>query len=398
MKKGAGSHRWLYRALAGLAVTLLIILAAWTAVAGPVTVFRVIRYGDTDIDDFSHYPGRVLHASSSPYQFGQSRKPLSIPPDILREFGNKGSLEQILETNDSIAFLVVQDDRILYEGYYQGHTSASPSQSFSMAKSVTSLLIGMAIEDGYLAGPRQRIVDFVPELADNGFGEVEIRHLLTMMSGSGYVENDNPFGEHVILNYTRDLEHQILKFKTEREPGEKFRYKSGDNALLALVLSRALGDETITEYTQRRLWTPLGMEYGGTWTLDHEGDGLEKTWCCLAAAARDYAKLGRLYLDRGMWDGERLLSPDWIEQSTRAQVPEEVWPERYESAGWWNYGFYWWLASEDQGDYFALGKDGQFLYIHPAKDLIILRLGWSTGDLLSSEWISFFQAIAGSLE
>jgi CubicO group peptidase (beta-lactamase class C family) len=184
----------------------------------------------------------------------------------------------------------------------------------------------------------------------------------------------------------------------EREPGGVFRYKSGDNALLALALDRALGAETIAEYTQRRLWTPLGMQDQGIWTIDHEGDGLEKTWCCLAASARDFAKLGRLYLDKGAWDGRQILSAEWVERSTQGHIPEMAWPGDYASIGWWNYGYQWWLASKENGDYFALGKDGQILYLNPAKDLIILRLGWSSGDLFASQWLSLFQAIAGQVD
>jgi CubicO group peptidase (beta-lactamase class C family) len=381
--------------ISGLA---LIVLAIWIAVAGPVTVFRVIRHGDTDIDDFGHYPGRRLRPSESPFRFKSGDEALHVAPETLAQFGDHGNLEQLLESNDSIAFLVVQNDTILYERYFQGHEASSPSQIFSMSKSFTSALIGAAIEDGYIEGDDQAITDFVPELMDEGFADVTIRHLLTMMSGTSYVENDNPFGEHVILNYTPQLEERILEFEMEREPGELFRYKSGDNALLALALDRALGAETITEYTQRRLWGPLGMEDQGVWSIDHEDDGLEKTWCCLAASARDFVKFGRLYLQQGMWQGEEIVPASWIAESTRGQVPDEAWPGEYQEAGWSNYGYHWWLASKTEGDFFALGKDGQFLYLHPSKELIILRLGRRTGDLYSSGWISLFQGIAQEVE
>jgi CubicO group peptidase (beta-lactamase class C family) len=292
------------RVLGAVAGIVLITLAAWMVVAGPATVFRIVRYGDTNIDDYSHYPGRILPPSSVPFRFIQGDEEMPIPTSALLRYGSAGALDRILEANDSIAFLVIRGDTILYERYFQGHTPSSLSQIFSMSKSVTSALIGMAIDDGYIRGVDQAISDFIPELAKEGFGSVKIHHLLTMMSGSSYVENNNPFGEHVILNYTPRLEEQILDFEMEREPGELFRYKSGDNALLAPALDRALGAETISEYAQRRLWEPLGMEQQGVWTIDHEGDGLEKTWCCLAASARDLAKFGRLYLNQGAWNGQ----------------------------------------------------------------------------------------------
>ncbi len=386
------TRKRLIRAFVGAAGVILLALVAWIVVAGPVTVFRIVRYGDTNIDDFSHYPGRELHPSDNPFHFSHAET-LAVPHSTLLDYGSEGDLGRILEANDTIAFLVVQDDEILYERYFQGHTPASRSQIFSMSKSFTSALIGMAIEDGYIRSADQPITDFVPELAPAGFADVTIHHLLTMTSGSSYAENDNPFGEHVILNYTPRLEARILEFEMDGEPGARFRYKSGDNALLALALDRALGEETITEYTQRRLWTPLGMEDPGVWTIDHEDDGLEKTWCCLAASARDLAKFGRLYLNQGSWNDRQLLSPDWVEQSTRGQIPEDTWPAEFEAIGWWNYGYQWWLASRDAGNYFALGKDGQILYLNPSEELIILRLGWSPGDLRTSQWLALFQTI-----
>jgi len=374
---------------------ILAILAVWTVLAGPATVFGILRYGDTSIDDFTHYPGRQLHASVSPFRFTRSDSELVIPATALSRFGSEGDLQRILETNDSIVFLILQGNTILYERYFQGHTPSSISQVFSMSKSFTSVLIGMAIEDGYITGVDQAITDFVPELAPEGFERVTIRHLLTMTSGSSYVENDNPIGEHVILNFTTQLEEQILTFTMEREPGELFRYKSGDNALLGLALDRALGAETITDYAQRRLWTPLGMEDDGVWTIDHQGDGLERTWCCLAISARDIAKLGLLFLNQGAWNGQQLISADWVTQSTGVgQIPEADWPDEYRTDGSWNYGYQWWLASQDEGDFFAEGKDGQFLYVNPDANLIIVRLGWSRGTLRSGEWIELFQAIA----
>lgn len=374
----------------------LILVVALMVIHGPVSVYRLFASSfDTRIDDFLHYPGRQLRASNSPFSFTVADQELEIPRAVLSQYGSEGELESILEANDSIAFLVIQDDAIVFERYFQGHTARSQSQAFSMSKSFTSALFGMAIDDGYLQGVEQPITEFVPELAAAGFDVVHIHDLLNMMSGSSYVEDDNPFGEHVTLNFTPQLEQEILSFEMERPPGTLFRYKSGDNALLALALDRALGTETITEYTQRRMWTPLGMQDDGVWTIDHAGDGLEKTWCCLAATARDFAKLGRLYLNDGTWNGRQMLSSEWIKESTQVgQVPEVAWPQEYSETGWWNYGYQWWLASREAGDYFALGKDGQFLYVNPGKNLIIVRLGWSLGTLRSSQWINLFQAIA----
>lgn len=394
------SRKLLFGILGTIVGLFLILVVTMVVIHGPVAVYRLFASGfDTRIDDFLHYPGRQLTASPLPVSFTNGQPELEVAPAALLEFGSATDLESVLEANDSIGFLVLQGDTVIYERYFQGHTASSPSQAFSMSKSFTASLIGMAIDDGYIEGVDQPITDFVPELSAAGFDAVRIHDLLNMTSGSNYVENDNPFGEHVTFNFTDQLEREILSLGMEREPGTLWRYKSGDNALLALALSRALGEETITDYVQRRLWTPLGMQDDAIWTIDHEGDGLEKSWCCLAASVRDFAKLGRLYLNGGAWNGQQLLSSEWIEQSTQVgQVPAGVWPQEYVQIGWWNYGYQWWLASKEAGDYFALGKNGQFLYVNPEKDLTIVRLGWSQGSLDSSQWIELFQTIAGQVD
>lgn len=382
----------------GLVLLLsVLVMAAWIAVAGPVTVLRVIRYGDTQIDDYRFYPARPLSASAVPFRFAEDplkdNRTLAVPfpPGLTSELG------ELLAASDTIALLVLKNDRLAIEYYGQGHTRAALSQSFSMAKSFTSLLIGAAVADGLIESIDQPVTDFVPELAGRGFSAVTLRHLLTMTSGSDYVENDNPFGEHVILNYTPNLEEEILEFRVSDAPGTVWRYKSGDNALLGLALSQALAPKTITEYTQERLWTPLGMEYGGMWSLDDEG-GLEKTWCCLAAAARDYLKLGRLVLNEGNWEGRQVVPADWIRQSTReGAIPADAWDADYRRIGIWNYGLQWWLVSQQDGSALATGKDGQFLYVDPAADVVVLRLGWEMGEMPLSQWLGLFQYLAKTL-
>lgn len=382
--------------LAALLGLILLVLVVWMIIAGPVTVWRVLRYGDTNIDDFSHYPGRELEAGPAPFQFARAEGELRLAPEELAVFGAGDDLASLLEANDTIALLVVKDEAIVYERYFQEHTPASLSQLFSVSKSVTSALVGMAIDDGLFADVEQPITTYIPELSAAGFDGVTLHHLLTMMSGSSYQENDNIFGEHVILNYTPRLEERILQFEMETAPGTRFRYKSGDNALLALALSRALATETLTEYAQRRLWTPLGMQDNAVWTIDHAGDGLEKSWCCLATSARDLAKIGQLYLDKGAWGGEQLVPASWVEQSTRNHIPAAEWPDEYRAAGWHGYGYQWWLASEAEGDFFALGKDGQYLYVNPTTRTVVVRLGWSQGELSGGRWISLFQTLSAA--
>jgi CubicO group peptidase (beta-lactamase class C family) len=390
---------WLTAAL--LAVIVLACMAVfirWFMVAGLQggydAMLRFIRHGVTRIDDFKHYPARHLMASEPPYRFAERVNGWRMPEGVEIGADERKGLDDILSASQTVAFLIIKDDMILLERYDGGYTADSPSQYFSVSKSVTSVLIGAAIDDGIIGSIDQRVVDFVPEFVGCGFDHLTIRHLITMTSGIDYVENDNPFGLHVPFNYTSDIERMMLDFRMRGEPGTEYRYKSGDTALLSLILSRALAPMSITAYAQERLWSPLGMEHDGVWSLDRD-DGLEKVWCCLAGTARDLAKIGRLYLAEGEWDGKQIVSAKWIEHSIRSgAVDESLWPEHFRAAGFWSYGYSWWLLSKDEGDYLAQGKGGQFLYVNPTRRTIIVRLGQSTGNLRTSQWVSMFRFLA----
>ena len=360
----------------------------WLWVAGPQTVWKIITSDDSSITDFSLFPTRRLTSSATPYHF-------TVDDDTVlpKNFGVNGvgdqSLESFLQESKTVAFLIIRNDTILMERYFQDHDETTQSLSFSMSKSFLSILIGMAIEDGHISSIDVPVTNFVPELADAGFDNVTIKHLLQMTSGMDYVETEgNPFSRHDRFYYTNRLEHELLKLDLAGKPGERFAYKSGENALLGLVLSRALAPQTITAYTQDKLWEPLGMEFDGSWNLDSP-DGLEKTWCCLSATARDYAKLGRLYLNQGNWNGDQLVSTEWVTQSTKIDMSDG-------SAR--NYQYQWWLVSEDGGDFTAMGHLGQFVYVNPSADVIIVRLGNSRGGLEWDQWLTILADLTRAIE
>ena len=390
-----GKTRKFIRVLSGILIAVAFTLFVWVIVAGPVTVYRVVTRGDTTIYDYKRFPGRSLSASPAPFHFDVASPDGAIPDTIHIEGSGELKIAEILESSQTLAFLVVKDDAIIYERYLNGHSESSISQVFSTSKSILSILIGAAIDDGLIGLVDDPVTDYVPELVEAGFEKVTIENLLNMHSNIDYFENDNPFGEHVIFNFTDQLEDEILRLQLLQTPDEQFRYKSGDNALLGLILDRALGNKTITQYTQERLWDPLGMEHRGVWGVDRE-DGLERTWCCLSISARDLAKLGRLYLNQGNWDGIQIIPPEWVETSTTSGAYRAgEWPADYAGSGLLNYKYQWWLLSEDSGAYTTVGKDGQYLYVDPEKKLIVVRLGNGTGDF---RWIRIFQEISREIE
>jgi len=372
-----------------LFLSISVLMGWWVVVAGGATVWKIITYDTSGIEDYQVFPSRSLIASKDPYHFDHSEMEslLSLPVEFNQT--DPLPLKDLLTNTDTTAFMIIKDDAILLEEYYQGYEESTPSMAFSMSKSVLSILVGMAIEDGYIQSVNDPVTVYVPDMSNTGYDKVTIRHLLQMTSGMDYVEVEgNPYSLHTRFYYTNRLEEELLRLDLAIEPGQEFSYKTGENALLGLILSRALNGKTITEYTQEKLWTPLGMEYGGAWNIDHD-NGLEKTWCCLSATAKDYAKLGRLYLEQGSWNGEQLIPLNWIQQSTQVDTKE---------GSIWNYQYQWWLVDIDSGDYTAMGHLGQFLYINPEENMIIVRLGKNMGDLDWEQWKTTFNFLAGTIQ
>lgn len=251
-----------------------------------------------------------------------------------------------------------------------------------MAKSITSILIGCAIDDGFIQSVDEPITNYIPELAKNGFNQVTIKHLLQMTSGIKFNESYiNPFGEAASFYYGRNLRKKITKLKLKSSPGKTFDYVSGNTQLLGLILERSLRTKTITAYLQEKLWTPLGMEYDASWSIDKKKNGIEKTFCCLNARARDFAKIGRLYKNEGNWNGVQIVSKQWVKQSTMADTLNG-------SANFYQYQ--WWLPVPGE-DFMAEGILGQFVYVNPSKDLIMVRLGKNEGN---ADWWSIFTSLA----
>ncbi len=361
------------------------VLAAWSLAIGPVAVWRVLTHGTTTVWDHLEYPGREFGPSSHPTPWPAGRLPS--PPAVAVGSGTV-DLERLLADTGSLSLVVIADGKLAYEWNAPGHGAEEASMIFSVTKSVLSLLVGAAVDDGIITSVDDRVTDYVPEMAAAGFGSVTIEDLLRMDTNLAYVEGDNPFGLHVQFNYTSHLEDDIVGLGLEDEADDVFRYKSGDNALLGLVLHRALGEETVTHYFRRRLWDPIGAESRGVWSTDRVG-GLERTWCCLAVTARDLARLGQLVLQDGSWSDTQVISPRWLTASFVPGYGPDRWPPDYRESPLQSYGYQWWLT--DQGARVGLGKNGQYLYVDPTRNVVIVRLGETRGDV---SWLRVIEQLA----
>lgn len=234
-------------------------------------VTRYVVYNFADIKDYKIFPYRKLNASPTPFQFYTTQHP-QYPKQV-----NGVPFDKFLENNKTVAFLIIRNDTIHYETYFNAYSKESIVPSFSMAKSITSILIGCALDDGLIQSVEDPITNYIPELKPKGFDKVKIKHLLQMTSGIKFKENYfNPFGDAAAFYYGQHLRKKILKLKLKNEPGKQFEYVSGNTQLLGLVLERSLKGKTITEYLQEKLWTPLGMEYDATWSIDQKKMVLKK--------------------------------------------------------------------------------------------------------------------------
>lgn len=338
---------------------------------------RFIWYNFADLDDYKIFPKRELAPSAHPFQFhiaAEEKKPAAV-----KYQDNDMSFDDFLEETKSVAFLVIRNDSILYERYLDEYDAASIVPSFSMAKSVTSMLIGCAIDDGLIGSVQDPVSKYVPEMAKNGFDKVTIAHVLQMTSGIKFNEGYyNPFGEVATFYYGTSLRKDTEKLKLATDPGTQFAYASGNTQILGLILERVLEGKTITEYLGEKIWQPVGMEYGASWSIDRKKDGMEKTFCCLNARARDFAKLGRLYLHKGNWNGKQLVPEDWVRESTKVDSTAGS-SKRYQ--------YQWWLPTT-HGDFMAQGILGQYIYVNPDKNLIIVRLGHKVS---TNWWRQFVQ-------
>lgn len=280
--------------------------------------------------------------------------------------------EQELEFDklQTIALVVVKNDSLIHEQYWDGFGEDSYSNSFSMAKSFISILIGMAIDEGKIKNVDQQVSDFLPEFKEGKKSKLTIKHLLTMSSGIDFDEDyNNPFAYPAQAYYGTDLKKLTYSYKALSEPGKEFIYLSGNTELLSFILTKATG-KTISEYASEKLWKPIGAKNSAFWSLDHE-NGDEKAYCCFNSNAPDFARIGELYLDSGKWNGKQLISQQYVMNST---YPADLLSNGEKNTA---YGYAWWTIPEYKGYriFYARGILGQYIVCIPDKKMVIVRLG-----------------------
>lgn len=278
--------------------------------------------------------------------------------------------ETILDAFDATAFVIIKKDSLIHEQYWDGFSDTSHTNSFSVAKTYCGILLGCAFKDGFIKSLDQPVSDFIPEFKIGEKAKVTLRHLTTMTSGIDFNESYvSPFGYPAEGYYGDDVLAACLPYKVNEEPGQTFRYLSGNTALLGICISKAVG-KPLSQYLSERLWKDLECRQPAWWSLDKKG-GQEKGFCCLNSNATDFARIGILYLNYGKWKGKQIIDSEYVANSI---VPfnckeDDGTPNK-------SYGYNWWLTEHNGNKiFYARGILGQYVICVPSKKLVIVKLG-----------------------
>jgi CubicO group peptidase (beta-lactamase class C family) len=292
---------------------------------------------------------------------------------------------------------VLRNEDLLLERYWHGYARESLAVSFSVAKSFTSALIGIALAEGLFDSVDDAVTEYVPELNGSGYEGVPIKHILQMCSGVRFVEEYDQADADVMVMRRHIEEGKSIKeyaatLEAEYPSGQVYNYASIDTQVLGMLLENTTGMSP-SDYLQEKIWSVLGMELDAKWVTDQHGTVL--TYSLFNVTLRDYAKFGLLYLNGGLWTGIRVISDDWIRKSVTPEK-EFLKLKDFYSEGWdIGYGYQWWVPEGTEGEFTAIGIFGQYIYINPEREVVIVK---SSADPLfderDMETMAAFRAIA----
>ncbi len=344
-------------------IGIAIVFSAFALITGKTYLFKAAYYNFANIDDYKIFENnKVLVSKEKPWAIAQNYNQVAYPD----------TLNQLLEKLQTVGLLMIKNDSIVMEKYWDGYTDSSKSGSFSMAKSITSLLIGVAIKEGKIKSVEQPVGDFIPAFKEGDKAKVRIVDLLTMCSGTDWDESYwNPLSVTAELYFGTDVYKTANDVKMIHAPGSLHDYKSGDTQLLGLILLNATG-KSLSEYAAEKLWQPLGATHSALWSTD-QPNGKEKAYCCFNSNTRDFARIGKLMLDSGKIDGVPVIDSSYFKQSiTPCGIPDS------KGINCDYYGFQWWIDPEHQEIFYARGILGQYIIVIPSKKTIIVRLARKT--------------------
>jgi CubicO group peptidase (beta-lactamase class C family) len=370
-------------------------------------LYRVINLFNSDVivENFrtmgDKFNSRTISHGPDVFTFKQNIKKL---PAKYTFNGEAKSVSSFIDRTGTTGFIVIKDDTILFEKYYQGNTEASKAISWSVAKSFVSALFGIAVSEGSIKDINQPVTDYLPLLKNSGYNGVSIKNVLQMSSGIRFNEDYGDFNSDInkmgrYFGLNMPLADFVASLKAEKQQGIYHHYVSMDTQVLGMILREATG-KNLSEYAQEKLWKPLGMESDAYWLID--SSGMEAAFAGLNVTLRDYARFGRLYLNKGNWNGKQIVPAAWVKASVTPDAPHLM-PGKRSNASWvLGYGYQWWIPLNPDGDYLAIGIYGEAIYVYPRYNIVIVKTSAYTdynkdGDDMEIESIEMFRAIARAL-
>ncbi|MFT4780543.1 MAG: CubicO group peptidase (beta-lactamase class C family) [Psychroserpens sp.] len=337
-----------------LTLVLLLYVFDYDYILKGVRVVYLTGHSTAFIDDFTYFENDTIKKGN--------QTDVWINNTAYNTVSATSTLEESNKKWGTVAYVIIKNDSIWFEKYYGDFNESSKTNSFSMAKSYVSGLLGKAIMDGYIKNLDQPVSDFYPEYS---YAKTTVGDLASMASGLDWVESyTSPFSVTARANYDDDLAETILNQKVVKTPGVEFEYLSGSTQLLGMIIEKATG-KTLSNYLSKSFWKPLGSSDNALWQLDDKDHRLAKAFCCIGSTAKDFARFGKLYKDFGKWNGQQVLDSSFVAKSIKPRFPES--PE---------YGYGWWLKQHNGKDFFMMrGHLGQYVIVQPEDNIIIVRLG-----------------------
>ena len=340
-------------------VSLIVVLLFITGNSYILKGIRVVYFtGHTTafIDDHVYFDTRKIEKGTTiPWAEHQNYNTISATE----------TLDSIHDALGTVAYMIIKNDSIWYEKYAEDYDTNSQTNSFSMAKTITTLLLGKAIEKGHIQSLDQAVSDFLPEFSEGKAAQLTVGDLASMAAGLNWDESySSPFSVTARTYYSKNIRKVMLGLQVVEEPGQEFNYQSGATELLGMVIEKATGT-TVSDFASQHFWKPMGMHRDGLWQLDSEKSGLEKTYCCVISNARDFARFGRLFNHDGRFAQRQIINPAFIQTMATPRFAKSA-----------QYGYGTWLARyKGKKVAYMRGILGQYVISIPEDDLIIVRLG-----------------------
>ncbi len=336
-----------------------------------------------------------ISASQDVWEFDYDLSPL---PQTYTFDNETYDVETFLKETETTGLMVLHNDKIVHESYDQNYDETSKITSWSLAKSFVSALVGIALDEGYIDSIYDPVSDYVYDLEDTAYDGVPIKDVLTMSSGVAFSEDYDTFNADINMIFIRNfafgepMGDYLKRLNSNNEPGMYNDYISSDTLVLSMLVSEAT-NVSLSTYLEENVWHPMGAEDDAYWILDAAEE--EIGFCCLNATLKDYLRFGALYLNEGARGDQQIIPKSWVNDSVSIHGNHLAPGENPDSFWTLGYGYQWWLPENPEGDFTGIGVWGQYIYVHPTHDIVIVKTSTDENyDENDHETIELFREIA----